>query len=163
MSNSGWITSEGNTSFFCKKSISRVPTFLLLRTCSYLPEVEDPDDLALLLLRALVEVVEGVLHVLGEPGREDVLLGAELVPRLAHDGVDDVEAGDLVLGPALLDELLHALHHVLVELDGLDGALRDGRHLGLGDGGLQLVQRRELRRGLGHWLRPRNKPHSPPG
>ena len=62
-----------------------------------LPEVEDPDDLALLLLAALVQVVEGDLGVLGEPDGKDVLVGPELVPRLTHDAVDDVEAGGLVL------------------------------------------------------------------
>lgn len=90
------------------------------------------------------QVDEGVLHVLGESGREHILVGTELMPGLAHDGVDDVEAGDLVLGLALEDELLDAVHHVFVELDGLDGAPRDGPHLGFGDGRSVLVQRREL-------------------
>jgi hypothetical protein len=48
---------------------------------------------------------------------------------------------NFVLRPALLDELLDALDDVLVVLDRPDRALRDGRHLGLRNGRLYLVQR----------------------
>ena len=41
------------------------------------------------------------------------------MPRLPHDGVDNVEPGNLELWAALLDELLDGLDDVLVELDGL--------------------------------------------
>ena len=50
---------------------------------------------------------------------------------LPYNTVDNVQAGDLVLRLALLDEFLYALHYVLVELDGSDGPLGDGGHLGL--------------------------------
>ncbi len=109
-----------------------------------LPKVEYADDLALLFFRAFVQVEESQLDVLGESRREDVLVGPELVSGLAHDGVDDVQPGDLVLRTALLYELLHALNYMLVELDSLDGTLGDGGHLGFGDGWLRLVQGREL-------------------
>ena len=66
------------------------------------------------------------------------------MPRLPHDGVDDVEPGDLELRAALLDELLDGLDDVLVELDGLDRRLGDARHARLRDGRLQLVERRQL-------------------
>ena len=66
------------------------------------------------------------------------------MPRLPHDGVDDVEPGDLELRAALLDELLDGLDDVLVELDGLDRRFRDARHPRLRDGRLQLVERRQL-------------------
>ena len=66
------------------------------------------------------------------------------MPRLPHDGVDDVEPRDLELGAALLDELLDGLDDVLVELDGLDRRLGDARHARLRDGRLQLVERRQL-------------------
>jgi len=39
-----------------------------------------------------------------------------------------------------LNKFLHTLNHMLVELYGSDGPLGDGGHLGLGDGGLHLVQ-----------------------
>lgn len=84
------------------------------------------------------------LHVLGEARRKDVLLGAELVPRLPHNRVDDIDSGNFVFGFALLDEFLDALHDVLVELDGLHCGPCDGGHLRLGDGRLVLVQAREL-------------------
>lgn len=45
-----------------------------------------------------------------------------------------------------LDELLDALHNVLVELDGLDGTPRERVHLGLGDGWLDIVEARELKK-----------------
>lgn len=41
----------------------------------------------------------------------------------------------------LLKELLHRLDHMLVELDRLDGSLGDGRHFGLGDGWLDIIER----------------------
>jgi len=66
------------------------------------------------------------------------------VPGLPHDGVDDVEAGDLVLWLALLYEFLHALHHVLVELDSFDGAFCYRGHFRLGDRRPSLVQRGQL-------------------
>lgn len=40
--------------------------------------------------------------VLAEARRKDVLLRAELVPRLSDDGVDDVQPGDFVFWLALL-------------------------------------------------------------
>ena len=65
------------------------------------------------------------------PWSEDILVRSKLVSWLPHDGVYHVQSRYLVLWLTLLDKLLHALHHVFVELDGPDGALRDGRHLGL--------------------------------
>lgn len=56
------------------------------------------------------------------------------MPGLANDRIDDVQTGHLVLGLAFQDELLDALDDVLVELDGLHGALCDGGHFRFGDG-----------------------------
>lgn len=44
----------------------------------------------LIIRRASVEVLEGTDDVLAEARSEHVLLLTELVPRLTHDGVDDV-------------------------------------------------------------------------
>ena len=96
-----------------------------------MPQVEHSYNPALFVLVALVEMIEGELDIFGESGSKDVLVGPELMPGLAHDGVDDIKAGNLVFRSALLDELFHALHNVFVELDGLDGSLGDGCHLGL--------------------------------
>lgn len=57
---------------------------------------------AYLIIRgASVEVLESADDVLAEAWSEHVLLLAELVPRLTHDRVDDVQTGDLVLRLAL--------------------------------------------------------------
>lgn len=88
------------------------------------------------------------LHVLGEAWCEYVLFRAELVPRLTHDRVYDIDPGNFVLGLALLDELFHALHHMLVELDGLHGGAGNRGHFRLGYGWLVLVQARELEEGF---------------
>ena len=58
----------------------------------------------LLLIRALIDGVEGEGDVLGEPGCKDILVGTKLVPGLPHNGVDHIEARDLVLWPALVVE-----------------------------------------------------------
>ena len=81
---------------------------------------------------------------------------------LPDDGVDDVEPRDLELGSALLDELLDGLDDVLVELDGLDRRLGDGRHARLRDRRLQLVQRRQLLVERLHRLHLDRGPFSPP-
>lgn len=86
------------------------------------------------------------LHIPGEAWRKDILLGAELVPRLAHDRVDHVQAGDLVLAFALLDELFHTLHHMLVELDRLHSTARDRGHFGLRYRWFRLIEPGKLRR-----------------
>ena len=100
--------------------------------------------LAFLFFCTFVEMVEGELDILGKSGREDVLVDSELMSALSDDGVYDVQAGDFVLRPTLLDEFLHTLDDMLVEFDGFDCPLGDAGHLGLGDRRLQLVQRREL-------------------
>ena len=48
------------------------------------------------------EVGERLVEVLGESWAEVVLLWAQLVARLPHDGVDDIEPWHLVLHAALL-------------------------------------------------------------
>lgn len=84
------------------------------------------------------------LHVLGKARCENVLLRTELVSRLADYRVDNVNSGHFVLRLALLNELLNALHHVLVKLDRLHGRPGDGGHLRLRNRRLVLVQAREL-------------------
>ena len=60
---------------------------------------------------------------------------------LSDNGVNYIEAGNFVLWSAFLDELLHALHHMLVVFDGSDCTLGNGRHFGFGYGRLDLIQR----------------------
>jgi len=55
-----------------------------------LPEVEHSDHLALLLLRALVQVVEGDLGVLGKSRGKHIFIWPELMPALPHYGVNHV-------------------------------------------------------------------------
>ena len=93
---------------------------------------------------------------------ESELSLSSLMAGLPHDGVDDVEPRDLELGAALLDELLDGLDDVLVELDGLDRRLGDGRHARLRDRRLQLVQRRQLLVERLHRLHLDRGPFSPP-
>lgn len=93
------------------------------------------------------EVRKCGLHVLGKARRKDILLRAELMPGLTHNRVDDIDSGNFVLGLAFLDKLLHALHDMLVELDGLHGCPCDGGHFRLRNGWLVLVQARELEMG----------------
>lgn len=84
------------------------------------------------------------LHVLREPWCKHILLRSELMPGLTHYRVNDVDPGHFILWLALLDKLLDALHHVLVELDGLHRGPGDRGHLRLGDWRLVFVQAREL-------------------
>lgn len=109
-----------------------------------LPQIEHTDNAALVLRGASEQIDKRRLHVARETRCKDVLFGAELMAGLAHDRIDDVQTGNLVFGFALQNELLDALHDVLVELDGLHGALRDGGHFRFGDGRPGFVEPRQL-------------------
>lgn len=116
----------------------------------------------LFFFRTFVKVEEGDLHIFGESRRENVLCGAKLMPTLPDDGVYHIKAGNFVLGPAFLDEFLHALYDVLVVFDGANGALCDGRHFRLRNRRLDLVQRRELqkRKSAGNVMAAARKLHA---
>lgn len=96
-------------------------------------------------LWAAKQMSKGFLHVSSEAGGEDIFLSSELMPRLPDDGIDDIQAGDLVFRPALEDELLDVLHDVLVELDGFHRWLCDRAHLRLWYRNLVVVERKELK------------------
>lgn len=51
-----------------------------------------------------IQVLECGSNILGEPRPKDILVCAELVPGLPHDGVDDVQARHFVLRLALQTE-----------------------------------------------------------
>lgn len=106
-----------------------------------LPQVQYSNHFALLFFGALVEMVESKLNILGKSWSKDVFFGSKLMPGLPDDRIDDIQARYLVLRSTFLDELFHTLDDVLVKFDGLDGPLGDGGHLGLGDGGFELVER----------------------
>lgn len=117
---------------------------LRLEDVVLLPQVQHSDDATLVLGGAAEEIGKRLWKVALEARGKNVLLGAVLVAGLADDRVDDIQARYLVLRLALEDELLHALHDMLVELDGAHRRLGDRSHLGLGYGRPAVIESGEL-------------------
>ena len=99
----------------------------------------------LFLFSAFIQVVKGHQNIFGKSGCKYIFGCSELMSWLAYDGINDIKSGNFVLGSAFLDEFFHALHNMLVIFDCPDSPLSDGRHFSLGNGRLNLVQRRELK------------------
>ena len=101
--------------------------------------------LYLFLFSAFVQVVKGHQNIFGKSGCKDVFGCSELMSWLAYDGINNIKSGNFVLGSALLDEFFHTLDNMLVIFDCADSPLSYGCHFSLGNGRLNLVQRRELK------------------
>lgn len=60
------------------------------------------------------------------------------MPRLSHDGVDDIQAWNLIFWLTLFDELFYYLNNVLIKLNSFDSSFSNENHLGSRDGRLHI-------------------------
>lgn len=110
-----------------------------------LPQIQHPNDATLVVRRASEQIQKCLLHVSSESRSKNIFLWTELMAGLTHNRIDHIQTGHFVFGLAFEDEFLDALHDMLVEFDGLHGALRDGCHFRFGYGRPCLVQAGQLR------------------
>ena len=86
-----------------------------------LPQIEDPNHLAFLILRTLVKMIEGNEGIFGKSGSEHVLVRSKLMPALSHYRVNHIDPGDFVFLLTFLYEFLHTLNNMFIKLDRPDG------------------------------------------